>query len=644
MYGHLANAVGKQNCPYTARPMLSFNDITLRRGARKLLEGLSLTVHAGDKLGVVGRNGTGKSSLFALVLGELAADAGEVGLPKRLRIATVRQETPALDCSALDYVLDGDAEYREIEQALAAAEAAQDAAAQAKLHERMYAIDGYAAASRAGRLLHGLAFEPEQQSQPVRAFSGGWRMRLNLAQALMCRSDLLLLDEPTNHLDLDAVIWLADWLRSYPGTLLLISHDREFMDATCQQILHLEHGGGTLYTGNYSSFEKTRAERLVQQQAQHQAQQRQIAHLQGFVDRFRAKASKARQAQSRLKQIERIEQVGPAHFDSPFSFEFAEPERLPNPMLRMDGTRAGYGNTVILSQLKLSLTPGDRIGLLGRNGAGKSTLIKTVAGALPSLGGEFFRDKHLRIGYFAQHSLEQLDSQASPLLHLQRLDPKATEQQLRSFLGGFDFRGDQALAPAGPFSGGEKARLALAQIVYQRPNLLLLDEPTNHLDLDMRHALELALQSFEGAMILVSHDRHLIDATCDRLWVVSGGNCQAFDGDLDDYARWLLRAASREPSESSAGEKAVSANKAKPGSPAQRRQEKPLRDALRRAEKQMEKLQQQIAKLDQTLADPALYQEAPERAAACAREQAELRAELETVEADWLAAMEALEG
>ena len=621
--------------------MLHFKNITLRRGARKLFEALDLTVHPGDRLGVVGRNGTGKTSLFGMVLRELAPDAGELAMPKRLQIATVRQETPALDCSALDYVLNGDQEYREIEQALTKAEADNDANAQARLHERLHAIDGYAAPARAGRLLHGLAFEPEQQQQAVRAFSGGWRMRLNLAQALMCRSDLLLLDEPTNHLDLDAVIWLSDWLRSYAGTLLLISHDREFMDSTCHQILHLEQGSGTVYTGNYSTFEQTRAERLAQQQAVHEAQQRQIAHLQKFVDRFRAKATKARQAQSRLKQIERIEQVGAAHVDSPFSFEFANPERLPNPMLRMDGARAGYGDTVVLSQLKLSLTPGDRIGLLGRNGAGKSTLIKTIAGSIKGLGGELFRDKHLAIGYFAQHSLEQLDPDASPLLHLQRIDPKATEQALRNFLGGFDFRGDQALAPAGPFSGGEKARLALAQIVYRRPNLLLLDEPTNHLDLDMRHALELALQAFEGAMILVSHDRHLIDSTCDQLWVVSGGHCSRFDGDLDDYSRWLLRGESREP----AAEKRSDQPPGAAPKPAKRNreQDKALRASARQAEKSMQRLEGKIAELDQALADPELYQKDPTAAAELARDQAQLREQLAEAEQAWLEAMEALE-
>ena len=617
--------------------MLSFQQVTLRRGARKLLEDLSLTVHAGQKVGLVGRNGTGKSSLFGMVLGELAPDLGEVGLPKKLQIATVRQETPALDCSALDYVLDGDAEYRDVERKLSQAEVEHDAGAQAQLHERMYAIDGYAAPSRAGRLLHGLAFEPEQQTQPVRSFSGGWRMRMNLAQALMCRSDLLLLDEPTNHLDLDAVIWLSDWLKRYAGTLMVISHDREFLDAICDQILHLERGSGTLYSGNYSSFERTRAERLEQQQAQHQAQQAQLAHLKKFVDRFRAKASKASQAQSRLKQIERMELVGPAHLDSPFSFAFAECPRLPNPLLNMNGARAGYGETLILSSLKLSLVPGDRIGLLGRNGAGKSTLIKTIADAIPALGGEYFRDRYLNIGYFAQHSLEQLDPKASPLLHLQRMDAKATEQQLRSFLGGFDFRGDQALAPAGPFSGGEKARLALAMIVYRKPNLLLLDEPTNHLDLDMRHALEMALQSFEGAMILVSHDRHLIDATCDRLWVVTGGACATFEGDLDDYARWLLRAESKNEGA------AKPAAPARTQSPAQRKQTKPLRDQLKHAEQQMEKLQQQISALDQQLADPALYNGPPTELARLSQDQARLRDQLDAAEAQWLAAMEALE-
>ena len=426
--------------------MLSCRKLTQRRGPRVLLRELDATVHAGQRLGIVGRNGTGKSSLLAAIRGELGTDGGSIDLPGGITMASVAQESPSGPRSALDYVLDGDAEYRRIEQRLARAEASGDGDQLGALHERLLAIDGYAAPSRAGRLLHGLGFAPEQQDWALDRFSGGWRVRLNLAQALMCRSELLLLDEPTNHLDLDAVLWLQQWLLQYPGTLVLISHDRDFLDAVCDYILHLEHETGTVYRGGYSAFEAARAERLEQQAAQYKAQQQRLAHLQSYVDRFRAKATKARQAQSRLKQMERIEKVEPAHWDSPFSFAFAEPDRLPHPMLQLDKVDAGYGDTVILSGLKLGLGPGDRVGLLGRNGAGKSTLIKSIAGRIPTLRGHVHRDKHLQVGYFAQHALEQLDPAASPLLHLQRMGPKASDAALRNYLGGFDFRGDQALA------------------------------------------------------------------------------------------------------------------------------------------------------------------------------------------------------
>ena len=615
--------------------MLSFNNVTLRRGARKLLENASFTVHAGWRTGLVGRNGTGKSSLFAMVLGELSPDLGEVQLPRQVEIAWVAQETPALPMPAIDFVLDGDAELRRLEADLAVAEAKHDAARIAKLHDRLNAISGYAARARAAKLLDGLGFANEAQARPVASFSGGWRMRLNLARALMCRSDLLLLDEPTNHLDLDTVIWLQDWLRNYPGTLFIISHDREFLDAVSTHTLHLHAESATLYNGNYSQFERLRAERLAQQTAQREQQQRQLAHLQAFVDRFRAQATKARQAQSRLKMIERIQLTAPAHADSEFNFSFRAPLKLPSPMLRLDRVAVGYGDKPQLSGIKLGLEPGDRIGLLGPNGAGKSTLIKLIVGDLSPMQGEVKRSPELKIGYFAQHQLESLDMKASPLLHLKRIDKDATEQALRDYLGGFNFRGDRVYEAIEPFSGGEKARLALALVVYPQPNLLLLDEPTNHLDLDMRHALELALQEFAGAMVLVSHDRHLVASTCDTLWRVADGRCEAFDGDLDDYAKWL-GSRGNDSGSGKAPEKVLDA--------AAKAQQRALRDAVGKLESQMGKAQARLDQIETALGDAGIY-EAPRKKELdkLIDEQRQLKDKLADVESRWIEAMEQLE-
>ncbi len=621
--------------------MISLTRATLRRGARTLLEDTSFTLYAGWHVGVVGRNGTGKSTLFAAFMGELQADRGEISVPRHLTIASVAQETPALPDPAIEYVLDGDAELRELERRLAQAEAAHDALKIGSLHERMNTIGAYAARARAGRLLHGLGFSSEQQANPVSSFSGGWRMRLNLARALMCRSDLLLLDEPTNHLDLDTVIWLQTWLCNYPGTLLLISHDREFLDAVTTHTLHLEHLSANLYTGGYSAFELQRAEKLRLQSAAYAQQQQRVAHLQKFITRFKAQATKARQAQSRVKALERMELVAPAHWDSEFSFEFPAPEKLPSPLIKFDKLSAGYPQKTILGNLRLLVAPGDRIGLLGANGAGKSTLVRTLAGELPPLGGQAVRAPDLRIGYFAQHQLEYLDPQASPVLHLRRLNPEATEQSLRDFLGGFNFRGDRAFEAVAPFSGGEKARLALAMVVYQKPNVLLLDEPTNHLDLDMRHALETALAEYSGAVIVVSHDRHLLSATCDRFWLVANGACEPFDGDLEDYARWL---ANRDDN-GSRPQRAVDGPKEQRRSAAlSREQIKPLRDAVTKLDTQMAKLQQELAKIDARLTDPSLYAGAkPGEIAQLQREQRELSGRLSAVEEEWLTAAEALE-
>ncbi|MGD8709022.1 MAG: ATP-binding cassette domain-containing protein, partial [Ectothiorhodospiraceae bacterium] len=487
--------------------MIQLRNLTLRRGPDPLLESADLTIHAGQKLGLVGANGCGKSSLFALLRGELHPDAGDVSLPADWTIASMLQETPALERPALEYVLDGDEALRGAERAVAAAESRNDGEAIARAHARFDAAGGYSARARGAELLHGLGFEPDVHQQPVAAFSGGWRVRLNLARALMCPSDLLLLDEPTNHLDLETVLWLEQWLRAYPGTLMLISHDRDFLDAVVDHVVHIEQRRLNLYKGGYSAFERQRSERLAQQQALHDKQQQEIARLERFIDRFRAKATKARAAQSRVKALERMEKVAPAHVDSPFHFEFREPEPAANPLMSLEGVAAGYDGAPVFTGVSMGLRPGARIGLLGPNGAGKSTLVKLLARDLEPLQGTLTVGRNVRIGYFAQHQLEQLDPEASPLLHLQRLAPGEGEQKLRDFLGGFGFQGDMATDPVAPFSGGEKARLVLALLVWQRPNLLLLDEPTNHLDLEMRHALTVALQGFDGATVTVSHDR-----------------------------------------------------------------------------------------------------------------------------------------
>jgi ATP-binding cassette subfamily F protein 3 len=639
--------------------MLNFADATLRRGPRKLLDNLSFTIYPGWRAGVVGRNGTGKSSLFASVLNELQPDHGSVSIPKNLSIATVAQETPALPDLAIEYTLDGDVELRQLEERLVKAEESHDLHAISDIHERLNTIGGYAARSRAARLLHGLGFSSEAQVKPVADFSGGWRMRLNLARTLMRRSDLMLLDEPTNHLDLDAVIWLQSWLVTYPGTLLVISHDREFLDAVTTHTLHLQGGTATLYSGNYSQFERQRAEKLTLQSAMHSRQQRQIAHLMSFINRFKAQATKATQAQSRIKQLERMTLVEAVHADSEFSFEFPEPQRLPSPLVRFDDAAVGYeavgapsgatlGATVapkgaptkILDHLKLLIAPGERIGLLGPNGAGKSTLVRTLAGELAPLAGTATFSPHLRVGYFAQHQLEQLDPKASPILHFKRLDPRATEQELRTFLGGFNFRGDRVFEAVEPFSGGEKARLALALVVYQRPNLLLLDEPTNHLDLDMRHALETALLGYAGATVLVSHDRHLLSATCDSLLLVADGTCKAFEGDLDDYAKWLNDRDKAPPKTGRAqGALLQGAERRKAAA-----DDRALKAKVEKLDAQLNKLHVQLTALDARLADPQLYANGrSDEAAKIEREQREVRSQVAKVEAEWLAAADQLE-
>jgi ATP-binding cassette subfamily F protein 3 len=621
--------------------MLRFDNINLRRGSRLLLNGANFLVHPGWRVGLTGRNGSGKSSLLALIGGELAPDAGDFSRPRDWTLAHVRQQADAHAHSALDHVLDGDVEFRRLERELADAEEAHDAARQAVLHDRLQAIGGYAARARAGELLHGLGFALGDETRAVAEFSGGWRMRLNLAQALMCRSDLLLLDEPTNHLDLDAVLWLEEWLRHYDGTLIVVSHDREFLDRVVTHVLHIADGSAELFAGSVSQFERKRAERLAQQQIAHERQQAERARLQRFVDRFKAKATKARQAQSRVKALERMTEIAAVRAESGIEFEFAAPDALPDPLLTLDDAAVGYGERRIVERIKLSLRPGDRIGLLGANGAGKSTLIKTIAGTLPPLGGERRVNKGLAIGYFAQHQVEQLDSDATPSQHLLRLQPALGEQAARDFLGTFGFSGERALADVRGFSGGEKARLALALIVFQRPNLLLLDEPTNHLDIDTREALAEAVQEFSGAVVLVAHDRGLLRAVCDEYVLVRDGRVQAFDGDLDDYAQLVLRGTPTASSDSAAGTDVK--RQARRDRAEQRARIAPLKKEVGRIEKQLAALETERSDIQSQLADPALYAGGNPRVAGLVQRQGELARQIATLEEAWLEAHAALE-
>ena len=529
--------------------MIRFTQITLRRGAKVLLEGADVALNPGDKIGLIGANGTGKSSVFAMLRGELHADQGEVDFPQRWRVAHVAQETPALDRPAIEYAIDGDTTLRRLEAELAQAEADNDGELIGSLYADLADADAWTVRPRAETLLYGLGFSHEQMEQPVASFSGGWRMRLNLAQALMCPSDLLLLDEPTNHLDLDAILWVEEWLKKYQGTLVIVSHDRDFLDGVVNVIVHIDNKKLKRYAGHYSDFERQRAAAVVLAAGMIEKQQRERAHLESFINRFKAQASKARQAQSRMKMLAKMEDLAPLHVSAPFQFEFREPLRAPDPLLVMEGVDAGYrsesvegaADKTVLHDINFSLQSGQRYGLLGINGAGKSTLIKTIAGVLPPLAGSANFNKGLVIGYFAQHQVEMLRDDESPLWNLAKIAPRVREQELRGFLGGFNFPGEMALNPITHFSGGEKARLALAMIVWQRPNLLLLDEPTNHLDLETREALTVALAQFEGTLVLVSHDRHLLRATTDQFLIVADGKLQPFDGDMDDYRDWLFK-------------------------------------------------------------------------------------------------------
>ncbi|PLV61080.1 ABC transporter ATP-binding protein [Erwinia sp. B116] len=628
--------------------MIVFSSLQIRRGVRVLLDNATATINPGQKVGLVGKNGCGKSTLLSLLKNEISADAGSFSYPGSWSLAWVNQETPALDMPAVEYVIDGDREFRQLQSELDRANEINDGHAIATLHGKLDAIQAWTIQSRAASLLSGLGFSQEQLQRPVSDFSGGWRMRLNLAQALICRSDLLLLDEPTNHLDLDAVIWLERWLKSYSGTLILISHDRDFLDPVVDKILHIEQQSIFEYTGNYSSFEIQRATKLAQQQSMFEHQQQKVAHLQSFIDRFKAKATKAKQAQSRIKMLERMELIAPAHVDNPFTFSFREPESLPNPLLKMEKVSAGYGDKKILNSIKLNLVPGSRIGLLGRNGAGKSTLIKLLAGELAPQAGEIGLAKGIKLGYFAQHQLEFLRADESPLQHLARLAPKILEQQLRDYLGGFGFQGDKVTEQTQRFSGGEKARLVLALIVWQRPNLLLLDEPTNHLDLDMRQALTEALIDYEGALVVVSHDRHLLRSTTDDLYLVHDGKVEPFDGDLEDYQQWLSDLQKQVLADASP--KAEGANSAQARKDQKRRdaelrtQTQPLRRQIEKLEKQMEKHNAQLADAENKLGDTAIYEQSRKTdLTAALQQQASAKSALEECEMEWLEAQEQLE-
>jgi ATP-binding cassette subfamily F protein 3 len=634
--------------------LIQFKNLTLTRGLKVLIRDASLQLHPGHKVGLTGANGVGKSSLFALMRGEIQLESGDLDMPSSWVVAHVAQETPALEMQAIDFVLDGDVELREIEAALKTAEASEEGALIGELHQRLTDIDGYSAKSRAAELLNGLGFSQTAMSKSVATFSGGWRVRLNLARALMCRSDLLLLDEPTNHLDLEAVIWLEGWLQSYRGTLFLISHDRDFLDAIVNHIAHVEQQALTLYKGGYSDFERQRAEKLALQQSMFVKQQRKVAHLHTYIDRFRAQATKARQAQSRIKALERMEMISAAHVDSEFGFEFRDPISSPDPLLVLDDVNVGYDSTPTITRIALAVRPGERIGLLGKNGAGKSTLIKLLAEELQPLAGKRVEGKDLRIGYFAQHQLEQLRPEESPLAHMVRLDPQTREQEHLNFLGGFDFRGDMARSACEHFSGGEKSRLALALLIWSQPNLLLLDEPTNHLDLEMRHALTVALQAYKGGVILVSHDRALLRASCDNFMLVAGGKAEVFDGDLDDYKDWL---ATQKNVEASAAEennadqpkanpevKTVSRAELKQARQARLTERRPLIKEIDKIDKQVTNWQAEKVAIDAELSAPELYEQSDKTILQdLLKKQGELTQQIEESEMRWLELEEQLE-
>jgi ATP-binding cassette subfamily F protein 3 len=623
--------------------MIQLQSISLLRGPRQLLADTSLRVHPNEKVGLVGANGCGKSSLFELLLDKIHADTGSCQLPKHWRISHMVQEITDVNRSALDFVIDGNRELRSVQQSIDSHRG--DESVLANLYQRYEELDGYSAEASAARLLDGLGFQNDEFGKAVNHFSGGWRVRLALAQALMCPSDLLLLDEPTNHLDLGATLWLERWLRNYSGTLIIVSHDRDFLDEVINTTVHIEYGKLNRYSGNYSKFELQRAERLAQQQAQFVKQQERITEINNFVRRFRAKASKAKQAQSRLKELERMEQIAPAHVDSPFHFTIPCNDKVPQTLVTLQQARLGYGQQTILNNININLSGNARIGLLGKNGAGKSTLLKSIAGDQTLLGGERHENDGLRIGYFAQHQLQSLDLTASPAIHIQRLSPNVREQEIRLFLGGFDFQGDRVFEPITNFSGGEKARLTLAMIAWCKPNLLILDEPTNHLDLDMRHALTIALQDFQGAVIVVSHDRHLLRNTVDELWMVANSQLLSYEGDLDEYQRWLLDSSDSQTTETMTEANDIGNKKQQRQAAAQQRAAlKPLADKIKRLEKELEKLQDQLNGVTEQLSDNCIYDDNnKEKLRKLLLEQSQLKSKMTANEESWLQAQEEFE-
>ncbi len=630
--------------------MLQAINLGVRRGVKLLFENANFQIHPGQKVGLTGANGTGKSSLFSLILRQLQADTGDCIYPDNWVIAHVAQEIPDGEQKALDFILDGDVELRQIQQAINKAESGNNGILLATLHTQLDNINGYSANARASQLLAGLGFKQNDETRSINEFSGGWRMRLNLGKALMCRSDLLLLDEPTNHLDLDTIIWLESWLTAYRGTLLLISHDRDFLNNICTHIAYLEQQKIQVYTGNYTAFERVRAERLAAQQSEYNKQQRNIAHIQSYISRFRAQATKARQAQSRLKALERMQTIGPAHVDSPFHFSLFEPEKIPNSLLHMEHVDAGYGDNKILNNIDFQLLPGDRIGLLGPNGAGKSTFIKVLANQLKIQSGEYHLAKETNIGYFAQHQLEQLHDDHSPIEHLQQIDKNTREADLRNYLGRFGFSNDMALSKIQNFSGGEKSRLVLAMIIYQKPNLLLLDEPTNHLDLEMREALAEALQDFAGAMVIVSHDRHLLNVSCDKLLLVNQQTVSEFPLSLDEYPKWLTEhnktlinnAITSTVNESN--NTGVSNKERKQMEAANRKKTAPLRNKVKTLEDKMHKIADRLTDINGQLSDGNIYTEAnKQKLQQLLSEKAELDKTHESAENEWFELHEKLE-
>lgn len=615
--------------------MITLQNATLQRGTKRLLEYASLTIFAKQKVGIVGINGCGKSSLFALILNQLQLDAGELSVQRNIRIAYLSQEVPHSEISALDYVIQGDRELAELTAQLANATQTNDGEAASLLHNRMYELDGYGATAKAAKLLNGLGFAKHEHHKCVNAFSGGWRMRLNLAQVLMCPSDLMLLDEPTNYLDMDAIVWLEDWLQNYTGTLLLISHDREFLDNVVQKIAHMHDQTIDLYSGNYTSFEEQRAEKISLEKKAYVKQQAKIEHLTSYINRFKAKASKARQAQSRMKTLAKMERVTLSHFDSPFSFTFYKPEHCAAPVLRLEKVEFAYQDHKVLSNVNLSLNPEDRIGILGVNGAGKSTLMKLLAGILQPSSGTTSANKSLKIGYFAQHQVDQLNLAESAFAHIANLDKTSSEQQIRSFLGGFAFAGDMVFSPTASFSGGEKARLVLAMLVWQKPNLLLLDEPTNHLDLDMREALAYALQDYAGTLVLVSHDRYLLKATADELYLVHDHAVEKFAGDLGDYQKWLFDSKKQQAEEQN---KIAQANAPKNSAPSRENiPQKSSGKLTKQLESKLEKLYAQQEELEHKLADANIYlDENKNLLAECLQKSAKITDEIKSTEEKWL--------